>query len=497
MELCKEFKPVCLNEGRERLTENYEIDFQENLPQYLDDIDKIIRCSVNNCVVNYDITDSKLNIHGKSMICITYLNKDGCTLSNIFEEEFTKSIDVENGDGISFAVIRLNQKYSNFRLINQRRIDVHVSLCFYITLYRKDEKNCLSSCENAFTKNANIPCLVNKNAGIFTADFDETFSVSGGNSQIRNIVNTYSTCVLDETKIIKEKMLVKLKIEVSVLYLSDENNMEKCSHSFTLSKIVDVSDSDENDVALVCADVCDLYVKTKTDSHDLVNEIELVGSVAVNYRICTTDEQTFITDSYMPLYDTQVKKEKITVKQSPKYYYDDRSDEIIFDSEKNIIEIIDLKPGIENCSVENSVLKIPVCLSFLYYDDNSRLCNYEKTSEITFKLCDEEYDGEAAVNMISYDFVIKGADKISLRINYTYRAYLYRKKTVEYLTDIDVSGEKDNMNMPELTLYFADKSESIWDIAKKFSTDMNLIMEENNLSSDIIENKMVLLVPGM
>lgn len=35
MELCKEFKPVCLNEGRERLTENYEIDFQENLPSIL------------------------------------------------------------------------------------------------------------------------------------------------------------------------------------------------------------------------------------------------------------------------------------------------------------------------------------------------------------------------------------------------------------------------------------------------------------------------------
>ncbi|MDE6156256.1 MAG: LysM peptidoglycan-binding domain-containing protein, partial [Eubacterium sp.] len=138
-----------------------------------------------------------------------------------------------------------------------------------------------------------------------------------------------------------------------------------------------------------------------------------------------------------------------------------------------------------------------VNLSLLYYDDSSQLCSYEKTAEISFKLSDTECEGEGSASIISFDFVIKSADKISLRLNYTYNAFLYTKQSIDYLTDIEVSGEKSSLNIPELTLYFANESEDVWDIAKNFSTDMSLIMQENNLSSQIIENKMVVLVPGM
>lgn len=497
MELCKEYKSMCLNESREKLAENFELDFQENLPQYLDDIDRVIKCSVNNVVTNYDVVDSRLTIHGKTIICFTYLNKDLCTLSNIFEEEFTKSVDVDNGDQVSFADIRLKTKYSNFRLINQRRIDVHTSLCAEICLYRKNTGKCLVNCKNAFTRQMSLECLINKNAGICSAEFDENFSINESGSQIKNIVNSYSICYLEDTKIIKDKMLVKLRTEVSVLYVNDENNIEKCTHSFSISKIIDVSDSDENDRAIVKAQISSIYLKSKSGANDVLNEFELVGTIAINYQICSVCMHEFITDSYMPHFETNIAKEKLSVKKSPVYYHDDRSDELIFDSDKNIIEIIDLKPEIEDCVINQSVMQLTVSLSFLYYDDNSQLCSYEKTAQLSFKLNDTACEGEGSASIISFDFVIKSADKVALRLNYTYNAFLYESHNIDYLTDIEVSAEKSSLNIPELTLYFADKNEDVWDIAKNFSTDMSLIMQENNLSSQVIENKMVVLVPGM
>lgn len=497
MELCKEYKSMCLNESRESSAENFELDFQENLPQYLDDIDRVIKCSVSNVVTNYNVSDSKLTIHGKTIICFTYMNKDSCTLSNIFEEEFTKSVDVDNAELVSFADIKLNTKYSSFRLINQRRIDVHTSLCAHICVYRKNTGKCLTNCKNAFTRQMTMDCLINKNAGISSAEFDETFSLSESGSQIKNIVNTYSICYLEDTKIIKDKMLVKLRIEASVLYVNDDNNLEKCTHSFSISKIIDVADSQEDDKAIVDARISSIYIKSKSGSNDVLNELELVGTVAVSYQICSICSHEFITDSYMPHFNTNIMKEKLSIKKSPVYYNDDRSDELIFDSEKNIIEIIDLKPSIESCVVKQSVMYLTVNLSFLYYDDNSQLCSYDKTAEISFKLSDIECEGEGSANIISFDFVIKSADKIALRLNYTYNAFLYTKQSIDYLSDIEVAGEKNSLNVPELTLYFANESEDVWDIAKSFSTDMSLIMQENNLSSQIIQNKMVVLVPGM
>lgn len=46
MELSKEFKEMNCNETRERINESFDVDFQLNLPQYLDDIDTLVKCCV-------------------------------------------------------------------------------------------------------------------------------------------------------------------------------------------------------------------------------------------------------------------------------------------------------------------------------------------------------------------------------------------------------------------------------------------------------------------
>lgn len=497
MELCKEFKSICSNVNRKRLNENFELDFQVNLPQYLDDIEKIIKCSVKNVITNYECSDTKITIHAKTLISITYLNSDMCTFSNIFEEEFSKSFDYDEDMDVSFAQIQLNTKYSNFRLINQRRIDIHTALNSRICLYSRETGKCLSNCKNAFVREHSVTRLDNKNAGISSCEFDETFSVTNNNSQIKNIVNAFGTCIIDDKKIIKDKMLVKMKIEISILYSDDNDTIEKCMHSFSVSKIIDIDDSLDDDKAFVTAEISSLYVKTKVNADNILNDIEIVGNIAINYQVYSVSEESFITDSYIPHFLTDSNTEKSVIKNKPVYYYDDRTDEILFESDKNIIEIIDLKAEIENTVVEESKMILFVKLSFLYYDDSSQICFFEKNEKVSFTLCDEKFDGEGTANIISFDYVIKGTDKVSLRLNYVYSAYLYKTETIDYLTDIEVSGERDNINVPQLTLYFADINENIWDIAKKFSTDMSLIMEENNLTSQVIENKMVLLVPGM
>lgn len=106
-----------------------------------------------------------------------------------------------------------------------------------------------------------------------------------------------------------------------------------------MSKIIDVSDCDDDDNALINAVISSIYIKSKTNSDNVVNEIELVGTVSLSYQIYSISDHSFITDSYMPHYNTDISKEHLSVKKSPIYYYDDRSDEIVFDSDKNIMKL--------------------------------------------------------------------------------------------------------------------------------------------------------------
>lgn len=468
-----------------------------NLPQYLDDIEKIVRCSVRNVVTDYECSGKLLKIYGKSIICITYLNSDLCPLSNIFEEEFSKTFDTSSGDYFFFADINISTKYSNFRLINQRRIDIHTALSAQIDVYVKNINKCLSNCKNAFLKEFEEDVLCNKGAGICSAEFDETFSLSNKESQIKNIVNSFCSCFVEEKKVIKDKMLVKLRIEASVLYENENNSIEKCSHTFSVSKIIDVTEGDENDVSFVSASVSSLYIKTKADADNKLSDIEAVGKCSLKYQMFSVEKRTFVTDSYSPLFNTKITDGRLTLKNNPIFYFDDKTAEMIFECDRNIVEILDLKASAESCFVENSVMHINILLSFLYYDDASQICSFEKNQEYTFTINDTALTGDASVNLLSYDFVIKNTDKIALRFNFEYTAYLYTAGQINYLVDIEEDGRKNQMNAPQLTLYFADKNENVWDIAKSFSTATNLIIEENNLTSEIIENKRILLVPGM
>lgn len=92
MELSKEFKEMNCNETKERINESFDIDYQLNLPQYLDDVEKLIKSCVKNVVADYNLSSSSIIIYGKSIITIMYKTADGSTLSNIFEEEFSKKV---------------------------------------------------------------------------------------------------------------------------------------------------------------------------------------------------------------------------------------------------------------------------------------------------------------------------------------------------------------------------------------------------------------------
>ena len=72
MELSKEFKEMNCNETRERINESFDVDFQLNLPQYLDDIDTLVKCCVKNVVADYDLSSSSIIIYGKSIITVMY-----------------------------------------------------------------------------------------------------------------------------------------------------------------------------------------------------------------------------------------------------------------------------------------------------------------------------------------------------------------------------------------------------------------------------------------
>ncbi len=496
MELLKEFKGLTINSPSDRASEEFELDYQENLPAYLDDVEKIIKCSSNCSIVDYEINSGCINLYGKTIISITYLSSQGFLLSNVFEEDFTKAVDIAKKDNICFADVRLKTKYSSSRLINQRRIDVHISLNAVINCFEKNSLNVMSNCKNAFVREYKTQILQNRYISVSLTDFDETFSVSG-DSQIKNITNVFTQSSIEEYKLIKEKMLVKIKTQVSVLYKSDDENIQRFQYSFITSKIADVPNCQEEDKVLLEADISSLYVKTKTDSDNKINEIELVGRIAVRYKIFSIEEEEFITDSYLPKYNANLSFENAMIQVNPVEISQDTVTRLEIQSETPIAEVLDMNAVVIDSEIVDSVLKFSAKVSLLYFDSDSDIRYTEKLVSQELRLSDTSQKGVCSVNLISADYVINNSDTISVKLNFSYTAFIFDEKSLDFVSDIEENGIKDMSNSSPLTLYFADKGENIWDIAKEFSADLIKLSEDNKLTGDVINEKKILLISEM
>ena len=48
-----------------------------------------------------------------------------------------------------------------------------------------------------------------------------------------------------------------------------------------------------------------------------------------------------------------------------------------------------------------------------------------------------------------------------------------------------------------LTLYYASEGESLWNIAKKHNTGLDLLMSENELENTVLDSDRMLLIPKL
>jgi hypothetical protein len=92
---------------------------------------------------------------------------------------------------------------------------------------------------------------------------------------------------------------------------------------------------------------------------------------------------------------------------------------------------------------------------------------------------------------ISSDNVLTAKADISAKI------FVYSSASVRALTDIiiDDSVKKERDGDYAIKLYYGIENEEIWDIAKRYSTCVSAVMEENELSGDRLESCGMLLIP--
>lgn len=462
-----------------------DFDYQENLQSYNDDVLKIIRCSINNFVVNSVFQNGVVTVHGKSKIFLTYISESSACLSCAeFEEDFEKNISVDTDEQEIFTDIFVCNKYCNYRIINQRRVDIHNSFQINICAYAQSGAQMLDDCDDVMIDKQSVSYISRVGSAYVKSDFEDETSVSDG--AVKKVINVFANTNCREVKLIDDKMLVKTDICFSVLYTvdADKEEIRRCEKNTEVSTIIDIPGIKESDIPIVKAKVGNLFYKVKADENNELTVIELMGDVnfdCVVYRQCSVN---IPDDCYSLKCNTENVLSQIELSTDYELRKESCNETLVFEFESvNIKQVLDLSL----CFSDANTIE----MGAFVYDANGELQYITDRKKI-----DSIKGSQIQAYITSFDFVIKSESVIEVRVVIAYISLDFNRKKFTVLSDVEMKGES-NFESPALVIYFADKNERLWDIAKTFKTSVELIKKENEITKDFCETSRILIIPGV
>lgn len=479
------------------------VDVDITLPDYCPDIEKILKCTLTPQIFSRNISGGVLEIEGASVIKIMYVDSLCKTLRTSSQVvPFTKAINIKDYPENHYLDTKATTEYVNCRALSPRRLVIKGAFSIKIELTAK-ETTIIPSAKSfeGFQRK-----ICKKKYLDITAVTEETFNINETISvenkpPIESVVKTVVKISVNENKSIDDKIMLKGEVNLRMLYLSDlEKGQTECiDYLLPFTQIISCVGADSDTINNIICSLLSYEVKTSKDSEEKSIMLEARANAAV---VCYKErEQEFITDAYSRDYSCDLKNKTLQLVNSVreiKRSFIRKMD--ISSNDKDFSKIIDAynETAQATASDENGNItfngKAGLCV--LACDKEGMPFYIERTMDFTDKT-DEAFGSviSPVVNVASVSYRIKDEHTLELRVELTINAFVLNSENSLFVEDvIAYEDKKVEKNHSALTLYFAEKGESLWDIAKRYYTDELFIREDNDIEEDILPEKEMLII---
>lgn len=493
MDTKKEFD--CLEKSCRIYSKSIDIegDYQESLPAYLDDIYRVVKCTSNSYVTSADINFNEVRIYGKCCIQITYYNESSRLCFADFEEDFSKTFSLDNLTDSSFVRAVICDKYTNFRVINQRRIDIHTMAVLGVSVYDKVKCPSLRYLESSKLKTQTLDTADVIGAYIDKIDFDEEVTLPADSKAVGRIISSTSNPSVTDVKVIKDKALVKVNLNTTVLYTADseEEDIEKAEYNFALSKIIDINGLTDDDVVIADVTPGSIFFKVKGSANEQASLINVFGDLSVVLTVIRRSECDLVVDGYALGTSSQCEYTDFTVNTNGRLISENRSVDVTLPFNTEISEIKDLSLKLKTPVFKNGSAAVTLDAVAIIKND-SGLSSVSATADVEIRL-DSADDAIISVGIENYDYTLSSDGNVNVRLNLNVNAFCFDESETPVLADMTLGEEVPKQHT--LTVYFGKENEKVWDIAKMFLSDENEIIKENALGGDTLDSSRVLIIP--
>ncbi len=482
------------------------VDLDFTLPDYCADVEKIFKCTVTPEIYTTNTSGGQLTVEGASLLRVLYCSSDKKSLKCAeqtlpFSASFNLSPDLSD----FITSVKAKTEYVNCKAVSPRRLMIHGAVTLNIRAYEKKPSELFlppdSGDLQTDLRKTKVSELISLQSEVFSVA--ESITV-GSKSPVSSILRSEVRAVITDASAVGNRMLLKGELTLCMLYCTDHTSElpEQFTYVFPFVHNMECQGVSDTDVREIDLNLLSHDIKLKSDITSENPVVILEARLCVSVSCRKETEVTYISDAYSTACDTELEYSPVTLETSvlPKISTMMNKSSINLGDAK-ISRVIDI--FCDNVQVKPYVsdkLKLSGKANFciLALDENSEFTYIERSVEIenteplgdTFTSCK---DITAMIKSLS--FRLSDNNTMELRTEIIVLTKLTKTENIQAVTNIVDCGELTYDDSCALTLYFADDGENVWDIAKRYRTDISALCVENGLSDKELKEKMLLLIP--
>jgi len=502
-------KNIHMNKLKCKSTLQLTLDDDFNVPDIKPDIDQIITQQGEVKINDIRAMNGKLLVKGALIFNVLYLCEgDQRPVHNLsgeipFDEVINMDITCMDDD----PTVKWDLEDLNTGLINSRKLSVRAIVGLYVAveeLYDEETAIDVDGPEDVRYINKKIEVTdiaINKKD---TYRIKDEIKLPANKGNITSLLYRDIGLSNVEIRLLDDRFTIKGELPLFILYTceDEENPIEYYETDVAFSGTVDCNGCTENMIDDITVGIANknMEIKADNDGEERVLDLEVILDLGI--KVYEVEEPEILCDVYSPSKEItpiirNATYENLVIKNNSKYRIADRI--MVPSNQPKILQICHANGNIkiDDITSEGTELAIEgiIEVGILYIsEDDGRPMNsikgilpFSQVVELKGMKPGSNYEIKPTIDQLSV--MMLDSEEIEVKATINLNAIVFDLISEPIITDIEVAElDLEKLQaMPSIVGYIVKRGDSLWNIAKKYYTTVDNVMEINNLEDDRIK----------
>lgn len=483
-------------------TAEHSLESELILPDSYGDIGRILKCKGEPLVLSTTVSGQTATVEGVVSLQLLYVNTEGDIC--FYSQSLPFYHECAVPDGTTTTQTTATMDYCNCRCVNTRKVEIRGAVGMKIEWEQLRDLFLITDAVGGGVQLKRQSARVSTLVGTLQKSFGVTDEIGVDMGSIHTLLRCKGFVRETEYKIISGRIVTKGILEICSLYRDTQGRYCPLQAKLPFSQVLDMEGVDPDCHCSLSFRVTALELRPRTGLDGECKTLLVNATLQVEAKGVKTLEIPMVTDGFSTTCGLNMRKHNGDLQEQIETVEETAVCKKQMDVGREIGSVVDVWCDIASHRVQQDQNKIVVSgivnACALLLDSDGLPLYTEKAIDFSWEYTPKNWEGaltcHPTLTVTDLSYSIHGEAALDLRIHLAVNAPIYGILPLHPVVDLEIDSSVEAPCCPApLVVYFAKAGEPIFQIARKYSTTVDAILEANNLTEPCAPGG-ALLVPA-